>query len=103
MRILLLFSRSLMAKLLLFGALTMVSTMARAQSSADPMAPTKSADPSAIDQIWQKASSKYAAQRSAILNQVDQVNREGPYGANWQSLRTYELPDWYKDAKFGIF
>jgi alpha-L-fucosidase len=34
---------------------------------------------------------------------VDQVNHEGPYRADWESLQSYQVPDWYKDAKFGIF
>lgn len=28
---------------------------------------------------------------------------EGPFTASWDSLRTYEAPSWYVDAKFGIF
>lgn len=28
---------------------------------------------------------------------------EGPYQPEWQSLEAYEIPQWYKDAKFGIF
>jgi len=50
-----------------------------------------------------KTSSKYDAQRSAFLKEVDQVNDEGPYRADWESLQTYRVPDWYKDTKFGIF
>lgn len=26
-----------------------------------------------------------------------------PFEANWESLKKYEVPDWYQDAKFGIF
>ena len=28
---------------------------------------------------------------------------KGPYAPNWPSLSTYKIPDWYADAKFGIF
>lgn len=28
---------------------------------------------------------------------------DGPYRADWQSLQKYGVPDWYQDAKFGIF
>jgi alpha-L-fucosidase len=73
------------------------------QSSADPSSPTKSNDPAVIDQIWQKAVSNYDSQRNAILNDVDKMNGQGPYRADWESLETYQVPDWYKDAKFGIF
>jgi len=66
-------------------------------------APTASEDPVTIDQIWQKASSKYDAQRATLLKQVDDVDRQGPFQPDWESLQKYEVPEWYKDAKFGIF
>ena len=97
------FSCRVAAKLLMLGCAAMLPVTVLGQTSSDPTAPTKSADPSAMDQTWQKASSKYDTQRSAILTKVDQVNHEGPYRADWQSLQTYQAPDWYKDAKFGIF
>jgi alpha-L-fucosidase len=75
----------------------------QAQVAASPTAPTASEDPAAIDQIWQKASSKYDGPRSAILNEVDRVGHQGPYRPDWQSLQKYEAPAWYQDAKFGVF
>ncbi len=81
----------------------LLSLPALGQSAVDPDAPTASNDPAAIDQAWQKASSKYDSARNAILQDVDKVNSQGPYRADWQSLETYKVPDWYKDAKFGIF
>src|SRR5215475_3067379 len=66
-------------------------------------APTASKDPASIDQIWQKASGKYDASRAALLKQVDAINHEGPFQPDWESLKKYEVPQWYKDAKFGIF
>src|SRR5690242_8389412 len=27
----------------------------------------------------------------------------GPFHPTWQSLETYQVPDWFRDAKFGIF
>src|ERR1041385_8825961 len=41
--------------------------------------------------------------RNTILQQVDTANSQGPFRPDWQSLQTYQVPDWYKDAKFGIF
>ena len=73
---------------------------AQAQS---PTAPTASVDPEAIDAIWQKASSKYDGQRAELLRDVENADREGRYRADWESLKNYEVPEWYKDAKFGIF
>ncbi len=66
-------------------------------------APTASQAPASLDQIWQKASSKYDAQRGALLKDVDTANAQGPFRPDWESLQTYEAPNWYRDAKFGIF
>jgi alpha-L-fucosidase len=66
-------------------------------------APTASEDPNSIDLAWQKASSKYDAERAALLKQVDDVNHQGPFRPDWESLQKYEVPEWYQDAKFGIF
>ncbi|MGA8312965.1 MAG: alpha-L-fucosidase, partial [Terriglobales bacterium] len=66
-------------------------------------APTASEDPNSIDQAWQKASSKYDTERAALLKQVDDVNHQGPFRPDWESLQKHEVPGWYKDAKFGIF
>lgn len=74
-----------------------------AQRATSPTAPTASEDPAAIDQAWQKASAKYDAQRGTILKEVDRVDASGPYRPDWESLQKYEVPEWYKDAKFGIF
>ena len=38
-----------------------------------------------------------------MLKKVDSADREGPFRAEWESLQKYEVPEWYKDAKFGIF
>ena len=34
---------------------------------------------------------------------VDGLNGDGPYQANWDSLLGYDAPEWYRDAKFGIW
>lgn len=71
--------------------------------STQQVAPSNSQDAQTIDQTWQRASSKYDSARSTILSEVRRVASKGPYRADWQSLQKYEVPDWYKDAKFGIF
>ncbi len=38
-----------------------------------------------------------------LLSEVHAVVEQGPYAADWDSLRTYSPPRWYHDAKFGIF
>jgi alpha-L-fucosidase len=37
------------------------------------------------------------------LAMVDAVIDAGPYEATWESLSRYRAPQWYRDAKFGIF
>ncbi len=59
--------------------------------------------PNADDLVWQKSIQKFDAQRKALLQEVDRVGHAGPFQANWESLKTYKIPDWYQDAKFGIF
>lgn len=41
--------------------------------------------------------------KEAWLQQIEQVIAKGPYSADWNSLSAYRVPEWYKDAKFGIF
>jgi alpha-L-fucosidase len=74
-----------------------------AGQSTQPTAPTNAQDAQTIDQTWQRASSKYDSERNSILKEVRRAANDGPYRADWQSLEKYEVPDWYKDAKFGIF
>ena len=65
--------------------------------------PTASEVPELIDQLWKQGSSKYDSERAAVLKQVDTVIQQGPFRADWQSLQKYEVPEWYRDAKFGVF
>jgi alpha-L-fucosidase len=88
--------RKLSVSLFVFYALS----LAGAQNAA---APTASEDPANIDQVWKKSSEKFDAQRNAVLKEVDSFDRQGPFRPNWESLKKYEAPGWYKDAKFGIF
>ena len=84
------------------AAMVVLSTlsMLHAQTAT---APTASEDPASIDRMWQKASSKYDDARASLLKQVDTADLQGPFRPDWESLEKYEVPEWYKDAKFGIF
>ena len=88
--------------ILAIAVLAVFATSVHAQAPS-PTAPTASVDPAGLDQIWQQASAKYDKQRAALLATVDQVDHEGPFRPDWQSLQHYEAPEWYRDAKFGIF
>jgi alpha-L-fucosidase len=74
-----------------------------AQSAAASMAPTAEADPQDLAAQWIKASSKYDGTRFSILHQVERDAQQGPFRPDWNTLSRYQVPDWYKDAKFGIF
>jgi len=70
----------------------------------DTLAPThgvKSADE--IDREWQLSVSKYDGRRDALLTEADKQAHDGPYRPDWETLRNYQIPQWYKEAKFGIF
>jgi len=85
------------------GLLLLGQAHVLAQDSSSSTKPTASQSPQEMDQAWQKASAKYDAARKALLTDVDQTANASPYRPDWESLRHYEAPDWYKDAKFGIF
>ncbi|MEQ8848949.1 alpha-L-fucosidase [Botrimarina sp.] len=40
---------------------------------------------------------------AARLAEIDRVANAGPFKPNWESLKNFEAPDWYADAKFGLF
>lgn len=40
---------------------------------------------------------------TAYLQRIDDTIAKGPFKDSWESLSAYEVPQWYKDAKFGIF
>jgi alpha-L-fucosidase len=85
------------------GAVALMLSAFPNLSAQSATAPTASEDPVSIDQKWQKGSSKYDSERAARLKEVDDADHEGPFRPDWESLQKYEPPEWYKDAKFGIF
>ena len=34
---------------------------------------------------------------------IDEVIEAGPFSDSWESLSSYRVPEWYRQAKFGIF
>lgn len=78
--------------------------MAQAASTTDPLAPTqgvKSAEQ--IDLEWQQAVAKYDGERNRLAAEAEKQAHDGPFRPDWATLEKYEQPQWYKDAKFGIF
>lgn len=39
----------------------------------------------------------------AQIARASQATRSGPFQPNWDSLGAYRVPEWFRDAKFGIF
>jgi alpha-L-fucosidase len=75
-----------------------------AASAPDPNAPTAATlTPEQIDAQWIAANRKYDGERKRLLADVDNAVAEGPFRNDWQSLRAYQAPEWFRDAKFGIF
>ena len=71
---------------------------------ADPLAPTLGVKSAAeIDREWQQSVSKYDAERNRLVAEADKQASDGPFRPDWASLMKYQQPQWYKDAKFGIF
>ncbi|HET7104054.1 MAG TPA: alpha-L-fucosidase [Terracidiphilus sp.] len=75
-----------------------------ASAPADPLAPTLGVKSAAtIDREWQQSVSKYDAERNRLLAEALKQADSGPFRPDWASLVKYQQPQWYKDAKFGIF
>jgi alpha-L-fucosidase len=73
-------------------------------SGTDSNAPTATTlTPEQIDAQWIAANRKYDGERKRILADVDKSVAAGPFRDDWQSLRAYQAPEWFRDAKFGIF
>ncbi len=43
------------------------------------------------------------AATQAAETQSDRLTVEGPFKAEWQSLKAHQDPEWFRDAKFGIY
>jgi alpha-L-fucosidase len=46
------------------------------------------------------------AYRTHVAESLDKIQRTinaGPYRSSWESLESFQVPQWYADAKFGIF
>ncbi len=64
------------------------------------------------EQIWKATGSHYPRELRApagfwdgapIDSPFPDLGGEGPYKPAWDSLLQYEVPEWYRDAKFGIW
>jgi alpha-L-fucosidase len=77
---------------------------AQTSASTDPLAPTRDTKSAAeIDREWQQSVAKYDAERSRLVAEAEKQANDGPFRPDWGSLMKWQQPQWYKDAKFGIF
>jgi alpha-L-fucosidase len=71
--------------------------------SADTTHSVTPPDAATIEKQWVAANHPFDGARQAILAQTSKVAWQGPMQPDWQSLTGYTTPEWYRDAKFGIF
>ena len=69
------------------GAILLLSSAVSMTYAHSATAPTATQEPASIDQIWQKASSKYDSERANLLKKVYCVDQQGPFLADWESLQ----------------
>ena len=62
-----------------FGGIVLVFSAFSVMYAQSPTAPTASEERAKIDHIWQKASTKYDAERAALLKEVDAIADQGPF------------------------
>lgn len=53
--------------------------------------------------LRQKFSAKVLRRAKQEMSRVNRINQKGPYQPTWASLDAHQLPEWFRDAKFGMF
>ena len=84
----------------IFGA---AAALALTGASAHGAGANDNRTPDELDRDWLNATRAYAAERGKRLGQADAGAHAGPFQPDWASLQDYKVPQWYADAKFGIF
>lgn len=56
-----------------------------------------------IEQLREKYSDALMRRAADEVNKIEAVNAGGKYQATWESLGTHPLPEWFQDAKLGVF
>jgi len=55
------------------------------------------------DELKNQHSERIMQRASQLMRRVEKVNEEGKYKPNWKSLDKHKAPEWFLDAKFGMF
>jgi alpha-L-fucosidase len=96
--------RILLRSVALLMSLSAALLFAQNSPATDPLAPTLGVKSAVeIDREWQQSVSKYDAERNRLLTDAEKQANDGPFRPDWASLNKYQQPQWYKNAKFGIF
>ena len=53
--------------------------------------------------LRQNFSAKVLRRANQEMRRVNRINQKGPYQPTWASLDAHQLPEWFRDAKFGMF
>lgn len=72
-------------------------------AAAQTAPPTQLETPESLNRQWVQASQAAQGARGAQLALFGKTLADGPFRPDWESLRTHETPQWFNDAKFGIF
>jgi alpha-L-fucosidase len=56
-----------------------------------------------IEDLQRRFSGPMMAEAAREVGLLDEVNRRGPYAPTLESLATHPVPEWYWDAKLGVF
>ncbi|GAB2579389.1 alpha-L-fucosidase [Dyella jejuensis] len=83
--------------------IALASLLCSANAIAEPVHATVPPDAATIEQQWVAANRPFDGARQAMLAQVSKLAWQGPMQPDWQRLTAYATPEWYRDAKFGIF
>ena len=59
--------------------------------------------PRDLKTLAKEESAKQMSRARELMARVDRVNREGKWHADAQSIDAHKCPEWFVDAKFGIF
>jgi alpha-L-fucosidase len=55
------------------------------------------------EELREKHSDQLLARAAQEMKHVEQVNAKGRYKPTWPSLDSHAMPEWFDDAKFGMF
>jgi alpha-L-fucosidase len=56
-----------------------------------------------IEELQRRLSTPLMAEAAREVGLLEEVNRQGPYRPTMESLLTHPVPEWYRDAKLGVF